>query len=168
MINIQYGVMLKGNVKSGNGVDLSGSIICGKSAPMPDYSGPYTITPTESTQTLNTKDKTICILKDNLGDCSNNGLSARYDRLQMISESEMLDFVGNTENVVVRIDRLLFGKIMPVLVPFELYRDYKTHRLPVMFGGNFAYTSDSRFNWDYPLPIHDRVESWEEYESYSN
>ena len=110
----------------------------------------------------------VYVFRDDLADCSNNGVSARYKRLQMISESEMLDFVGNTENVVVRIDRVLFGKIMPVLVPFDLYRDYKTHRLPVMFGGNFAYTSDSRFNWDYPLPIHDRVESWEEYESYSN
>ena len=33
-----------------------------------------------------------------------------------------------------------------------------------MFGGNFAYSSDSRFPFDYPLGIHDREETWEEYE----
>lgn len=27
-----------------------------------------------------------------------------------------------------------------------------------MFGGDFAYSSDSRFGFDYPLPIHDRHE----------
>jgi hypothetical protein len=28
-----------------------------------------------------------------------------------------------------------------------------------MFGGNFVYSSDSRFPSDYPIPVHDRVES---------
>lgn len=26
------------------------------------------------------------------------------------------------------------------------------------FGGAFVYSSDSRFSWDYPIPLHDRVE----------
>lgn len=33
-----------------------------------------------------------------------------------------------------------------------------------MFGGNFAYTSDSRFPFDYPLPIHDRAETSKQYD----
>jgi hypothetical protein len=28
-----------------------------------------------------------------------------------------------------------------------------------MFGGNFVYTSDSRFPNKYPIPVHDRWES---------
>lgn len=32
-----------------------------------------------------------------------------------------------------------------------------------MFGGNFLYSSDSRFPFKYPLPIHDRWETWEAY-----
>ena len=111
----------------------------------------------------------INVLRNNsFGDCSNNGVSARYNRLQMITESEMLGFTGEKKNVVVKIDRVLFGKIMPVLVPLEVYKEYKTNKLPISFGGNFGYTSDSRFGFDYPLPIHDRVESWEEYEALSH
>lgn len=104
---------------------------------------------------------------NNWGDTTNNGVSSRYNHLSLITENEMLNYTGETKNVVVRIDRQLFGKIMPVLVPLELYNEYKSNKLPIMFGGNFGYTSDSRFNWDYPLPIHDRVESWEEYETLS-
>ncbi len=99
-------------------------------------------------------------------DCTNNGVSARFNRLEMISESEIAKFTGDKSNVVVRIDRILFGKEMPVLVPLEVYNEYKTNKLPIMFGGNFGYTSDSRFDWDYPLPIHDRVETWEQYNSF--
>jgi hypothetical protein len=36
-----------------------------------------------------------------------------------------------------------------------------------MFSGNFAYTSDSRFPANYPLPIHDRYETAEEYDRLS-
>lgn len=110
----------------------------------------------------------IYVLRNNsFGDCSNNGVSARYDRLTMITENEVLDFTGDKKNVVVKIDRVLFGKIMPVLVPLEVYNEYKASKLPIMFGGNFGYTSDSRFGFDYPLPIHDRVETWDEYEALS-
>ena len=33
-----------------------------------------------------------------------------------------------------------------------------------MFGGNFIYTSDSRFPNDYPIPVHDRFETPEQAE----
>ena len=32
-----------------------------------------------------------------------------------------------------------------------------------MFGGNFVYTSDSRFPNKYPIPVHDRYETYEQY-----
>ena len=37
-----------------------------------------------------------------------------------------------------------------------------------MFGGNFVYTSDSRFPSDYPIPIHDRFETQEQYDQLSH
>ena len=37
-----------------------------------------------------------------------------------------------------------------------------------MFGGNFIYTSDSRFPSDYPIGVHDRFETPEEYEALSH
>ena len=68
MINVAYGLKLNGNVTEGNAVDLSGSLdckegfkisgtlICGAgSSPIDDYAGPYTVTPTQSTQVLNTQ-----------------------------------------------------------------------------------------------------------------
>ncbi|MFA5768328.1 MAG: hypothetical protein WC871_02170 [Bacteroidales bacterium] len=55
-------------------------------------------------------------------------------------------------------------------------REY-THAEPVaqppagytgwMSGGTFIYTSDSRFPSDYPIPLHDRTETWETYERMS-
>lgn len=36
-----------------------------------------------------------------------------------------------------------------------------------MFSGNFAYTSDSRFPANYPLPIHDRYETVRDYDMLS-
>lgn len=30
----------------------------------------------------------------------------------------------------------------------------------VMFGGNFITTSDSRFGFSHPIPVHDRVEEY--------
>lgn len=32
-----------------------------------------------------------------------------------------------------------------------------------MFGGNFIYSSDSRFPNDYPIPVHDRQETKDQY-----
>ena len=53
----------------------------------------------------------INVLRNNsFGDCSNNGVSARYNRLEMISENEIASFTGDKKNVVVKIDRVLFGK----------------------------------------------------------
>lgn len=34
---------------------------------------------------------------------------------------------------------------------------------PYMAGGNFVYSSDSRFPSKYPIPIHDRRETWDNY-----
>jgi len=36
-----------------------------------------------------------------------------------------------------------------------------------MFGGNFIYTSDSRFPSNYPIPVHDRFENQETYNALS-
>ena len=63
------------------------------------------------------------------------------------------------------------AKTLPILI----YRNYTTpgihkiqmiHAVPLelrnagkhtMFGGNFIYTSDSRFPQRFPIPVHDRV-----------
>lgn len=47
--------------------------------------------------------------------------------------------------------RLILGKQRPCIQPLEP-QDYQ-------FGGNFLFSSDSRFPWPFPVPIHDRTKS---------
>ncbi len=106
----------------------------------------------------------IEVYRNNLGDCSLNGLSSRFDTLKMIEESEVPEWKGKFEDVVVKINRILWGEPHPYLVPIDLYEADKKSSLPIMFGGNFGYTSDSRFGGT-PIAIHDRCETWEMYNS---
>lgn len=108
----------------------------------------------------------IFVYRDSLGDCSLNGVSARHDCLKMIEESDVSTWKGETDDVVVKINRVLCGKPAPYLVPLDLYEANKKSSLPIMFGGNFGYTSDSRFGGT-PIAIHDRCETWEMYEAMS-
>lgn len=109
------------------------------------------------------------IFKWSLGDCSNHGISSRYNEILLecpdgpieIDESNPPE---NLCKVVVR----NFG-----------YREY-VHIEPVarpngagwMFGGTIVDTSDSRFNditgIDYPVHLHDRQETWEQYDLLSH
>lgn len=102
-------------------------------------------------------------------DCTNNGLSSKGSSFPMV----VLEF-GETSAMAIEtlrnegkdperhfllVKRNLFGGNADYIKPL-------TETRWVMMGGNFGYTSDSRFN-DYtgsrtPLPIHDRVESAEQ------
>ena len=95
-----------------------------------------------------------------------NGVSSRHDCLKMIEESEVATWEGDKDDVVVKINRILWGEPAPYLVPLELYEADLTNSLPIMFGGNFGYTSDSRFGGT-PIAIHDRCETWEQYNAMS-
>lgn len=111
----------------------------------------------------------INVFKDSKGDCTNGGISSRYDRLLLICEDGFIDIDENDppENLVKIVTRHLFG------------REYK-HIEPVastapgcvgwMSGGNIGYTCDSRFSRmsEYPLSIHDRQEGQSQYDSMFN
>ena len=57
MINVAYGLKISGNIEQ-SGITLSGSVISGAgSSPIEDYTGPYTVTPSQSTQTLYTNNR---------------------------------------------------------------------------------------------------------------
>jgi hypothetical protein len=90
-----------------------------------------------------------------LGDCTANGISSKAKTLYIEHpEGPHSEFTVPKENIVVL---RTSGSGYKSLVPLE-YADGKRW---VMMGGNFAYTSDSRFSSfsQYPLPIHDRVEN---------
>lgn len=109
------------------------------------------------------------VYRNNSGDCTNDGISSKYNRLLLLCEDGFIDVDENDppENLVRLVTRHLFGK------------EYK-HIEPVahcdkgcvgwMDGGNIASTCDSRFSKmsDYPLCIHDRQETQEQYDAMFN
>ena len=101
-----------------------------------------------------------------LGDCTNGGISSRFDRLLLLCDTGFVDVDENDppENLVKLVKRHLFGidtwHIEPVTVP---------EGIGWMAGGNFAHTSDSRFTrmcegMYGAVAIHDRQESASLYE----
>ena len=100
---------------------------------------------------------------DRLGDCTNGGITRRYDTLLLICNDGFIDIDGGNipENAVWLVDRILFGEIYRHLEPVK---DVDRGSVGYMFGGNLAYSSDSRFPSRYPLCVHDRQETQEQYD----
>lgn len=98
--------------------------------------------------------------------CSNNGISEKYDRLLLICEDGFINIDENDipENVVKVVTRNIQGKEYKHIEPYK-----KASKVGYMAGGSYASTSDSRFSKisQYPLSIHDRQETQQEYDSLS-
>jgi hypothetical protein len=100
-------------------------------------------------------------------DCTNGGVSSKFKTLfvpceegnytkEQILEHEGPEVILKAKNHVK--DYICFE---PEVKPEGV--------LSSMFGGNFIYSSDSRFRRisAYPAPLHDRFETPEEYKTYS-
>lgn len=110
----------------------------------------------------------INVYKWNLGDRTNGGISSKYDDLLLVCNEGYIDIDENNlpENLVKIVVRKLFGgKEYKHIEPYK-----PADKVGWMSGGNFAYSCDSRFHElsDYPLPIHDRQETQEQYDHLSN
>lgn len=99
------------------------------------------------------------VYKHPLGDCTNNGLTSKASSLDLYynvtkADYEALDALD--EDVLVLIHRGSFqGRPLgDIAVPFSILKS--GHHS--MAGGNFVYTSDSRFPGNSPISVHDRVE----------
>ena len=104
-----------------------------------------------------------------IGNCSNNGISARYDEVLIACDDGFIEIDEDNmpENLVRLVVRRIGGREYMHLEP---YKSVDKGCVGWMFGGSYAGCSDSRFTRisDYPLPIHDRQESQEMYDSYFN
>lgn len=94
------------------------------------------------------------------GDCTNYGLSSKKDRLIMVGEDGSdFDCPHTTKEGE---DYLVYVLAFPGNPILEHYRAIPKSLLDsgkhVMFGGNFVYSSDSRFPSDSPVKVFDRVE----------
>lgn len=106
------------------------------------------------------------IVHKDMSDSSANGISSKNDSLILIGENgEDLDspFKGDENNTVMLVKRYLSNGIYLHCEPVKKPEGMNGP----MFGGNFIYTSDSRFPSKYPIPIHDRFETQEQYNTLS-
>ncbi len=97
-------------------------------------------------------------------DCTNGGISSRNKRLYLICEGEDRGY-GELEDTDERLVRIVHST--PCGKPYvhaEPVNDPNKKEIGYMFGGHFIYTSDGRFPEDYPVPLHDRSETQEEYD----
>ena len=108
----------------------------------------------------------VDIYKFNGEDCSNGGISSRFESILLICDDGFIDVDENDlpENLCKVVKRNLFGRdhyhVEPVAEPPKGHTSY-------MYGGCIVNTSDSRFRFDYPLKLHDRTETWEQYDRLS-
>lgn len=94
------------------------------------------------------------VLRHSLGDCTNNGLTSKEDSVILHHGPDIqLDMLPDDELILV--ERTIFGKQSNYAVPVGIFKSGRHS----MAGGNWIYTSDSRFPSDAPISVHDRVEN---------
>lgn len=102
--------------------------------------------------------------------CSNGGISERYNEILLLCEDGFInvDMDNPPENLCKVVKRNLWGKDY---VHIEPVKEVGKDRAGYMYGGCIVSTSDSRLRKvtgvDYPIDLHDRTESWEDYDRMS-
>ena len=98
-----------------------------------------------------------------LGDCTNGGISGRFDCLYLIGNGGWMEVEDTDPRLIKIVTRPACGR-EGTYSHVEPVNDPNKKEIGYMSGGNFVYSCDSRFPFDYPLPIFDRSETAEEYE----
>lgn len=95
----------------------------------------------------------VSVLRNGRGvDCSLGGISSKADMLLLVGDGVPEIFEAGEYPVVRLVTRTIGGQEYKHVEPVTGGNEW------FMAGGNFCYTSDSRFPNSYPLSIHDRVE----------
>jgi len=112
----------------------------------------------------------VFVLRDADGtDCTANGITSQVKQLLLVDDSIQAPFdVKKDEVYLVLVRRTIAGRNYMHAEPrkngLPLHTDEEG---TMMAGGNFVYTSDSRFPNQYPISVHDRFEDWKTYEAMS-
>lgn len=105
-------------------------------------------------------------------DCTNGGVTSRHTKVTLFFDCSKESAKKHCQENGISFDsalwlnrRILWDEEMPIAVPLE----YPKGKVGPMFGGNFIYTSDSRFpcvgrQLKLPIPVHDRFETQQEYD----
>ena len=89
----------------------------------------------------------------NSPNCSNHGISARYDKVILVDAQG--PFEPNENTPAVRLGNNNRA--------YPLNEEGNENTVGPMFGGCFIWSSDSRFPSNQPIPLHDRWETQEQY-----
>ena len=110
----------------------------------------------------NNKGLTVHVLRNTIGDCTNNGVTSNKDCFLLV-DSLLDGLYSPKENEVylklvrrnIYINEPDFIHAIPMINGKPLNEGKSS-----MFGGNFIYCSDSRISElnRYPIPVHDRFE----------
>ncbi len=102
----------------------------------------------------NLKGLSVSVFKNPLGDCTANGLSSKHTSLILVGDGikDVPFEVKDGEDYLVCEYRERFDDY--IATP----KSVKDAGSWAMFGGNFVYTSDSRFPTNAPIKVFDRVE----------
>jgi len=104
----------------------------------------------------------VTVLKDaNGSDCTNGGVTSKATRCILAGPGIEEIFYETDEVPALKlVRRTIGGKPYLHAQPFA---PVPPNACGYMFGGNFIYCSDSRFSEinNYPIPVHDRIESAE-------
>lgn len=100
--------------------------------------------------------------------CPNGGITERFDTLLLVCDDGYIDIDENNppENLVIYVERCIGRRRCDYIRPFA---DPPLNRTSYMSGGAYAASCDSRFSemtggMYGAVPVHDRTETWEEYE----
>lgn len=105
------------------------------------------------------------ILRGPLGDCSNGGISGKHDHVILTDEKDAPAEINGTPTV-----RLVRRRIAGEYLHIEPIGDApQGQTIGYMMGGCYVMGSSSMgFPSKYPLPLHDRSETPEQYRMLSN
>lgn len=105
------------------------------------------------------------IMKHKGTDCSNGGISSKYNDVLVLCDEGYIEVNGDEPNLCKVVKRELWGEIYYHIEPIA-----KPNGVGWMSGGTVIYSCDSRFREmanGYPLSLHDRTESQELYDKLS-
>lgn len=95
-------------------------------------------------------------------DATNGGISSKYDQFILVAPGLLPEIFESSDHCpALLMIRSPLGEDW-IAVPAE-GRD--PEKVGWMFGGNFVYTSDSRFIPRHPIRVHDRQETQSQYET---
>jgi hypothetical protein len=103
----------------------------------------------------------VHVLRDSLGDHTNGGITSKHDSFTLTGQGVDGPFEPNDRAPeLVLVLRQLGGRYGTYLHAEPAVQP--TGMCGPMFGGNFIFSSDSRFPNSYPIPVHDRFETAEQ------